>query len=228
MKHMCKRISAFFLALSLALGLCGCSAALGDRLLEQQAIALVQGNVDELYLGKFSEEYMESVGSTEEECLANYKDGLAIEAEYFAGYFGIEYLTDEIEKAIISLYHDIYSHSSYTVGSASKLDDNTVVVKMEVQPIDLFVQVLETFQEDMADFYAQYPSEMVDAMDEAAYQAYDAHWAQEVIALCRKALPNLGHEQTVTLTVQVVLTDDYWQISDASMADINEAIITYP
>ena len=155
MKRSHKAIPALLLTLVMVLSLAGCSSALGGKLQEEQAIALVQGNIDEIYLGKFDEDYMEAVGSTEADCQANYENGLDLEAQFFANYFGIEYFTDDIREKVIALYRDIYSHSSYTVGSASKLDDNTIVVKMDVQPIDLFVQVTDTFQDDMADFYAQ-------------------------------------------------------------------------
>ena len=65
-------------------------------------------------------------------------------------------------------------------------------------------------------------------MDEAEYQAYYAHWAQEIINLCREALPNLGYEETKSLAVQVVLENNLWKISDDSMATIDQAIIAYP
>lgn len=226
MRKMKKGI-ALLLALLMVLSLCACSAV-ADKFNETRMTALVQGNLDELYLGKFDPDYLESINSTEEDAKAYYEDGLAAEADFFAYYFGIEYFTDDLRAEVIDLYRQIYSHSSYTIGAASRLDENTIVVKVDIQPIDLFTQVHEGFESYMADFYAKYPSDVVAAMDDAAYVAYDAEWAGLVIDLCREKLTTIGHEETVSLAVQVVLEDDYWRISDDSMSQVDERMITYP
>lgn len=226
MKQM-KKLLALALAALMILSLTACSG-LVDKATELQMAALVQGNIDELYLGKFDADYLKSVNSTEEEAKAYYEDGLATEAEYFAYYFGIEFFTDDLKAELMDLYREIYSHSSYTVGAASTLDDTTVVVKVDVQPIDIFVQVVDGFEAYAADFYAKYTSDVVEAMDDAAYQAFDAEWAKLVLDRCYEKLETIGHEETTSLAVQVVLQDEIWRISDDSMADIDTAMITYP
>lgn len=226
MKQM-KNFLALALAALMILSLTACSG-LTDKATELQMTALVQGNIDELYLGKFDADYLKSVNSTEEEAKTFYEEGLAAEAEYFAYYFGIEFLTDDLKTRLMDLYREIYSHSSYTVGAASTLDETTVVVKVDVQPIDIFVQVLDSIEDHVADFHAKYTQDVVDAMDDAAYQAYDAEWADLVIDLVEQKLQTIGHEETTSLAVQVVLQDETWRISDDSMTNIDTAMITYP
>lgn len=72
-------------------------------------------------MGKFDPDYLELVDITENEAEETYLDGLSVEAEYFTNYFGIEYVTDELEADIIDLYKDIYAQSKYTVNPQPKL-----------------------------------------------------------------------------------------------------------
>lgn len=222
-----KKVLALALAAAMALSLCACSAVL-NKLNEERMIALVQGNLDELYLGKFDEDYLASVSSTPEDAQLYYEDGLSSRAELFEYFFGIEFPTDEMHKEITELCRQIYSNAKYTVGAASQLDENTVVVKVDVDPIDIYVQMVDDIEAEMADFYAKYPDSVVSAMDDAAYMAYDAEWARGIIDLCRKKLDTLSYGDPASVAVQVTLVDDIWCISEDSMTDIETAIITYP
>ena len=56
-----KRFAALALALALALSLAGCGA------MEDVSRTLVQGNLDEIYLGKYSDEFLELVDITADE-----------------------------------------------------------------------------------------------------------------------------------------------------------------
>lgn len=59
-----KRFAALALALALALSLAGCGA------MEDVSRTLVQGNLDEIYLGKYSDEFLELVDITADEAEA--------------------------------------------------------------------------------------------------------------------------------------------------------------
>ena len=222
-----RRLLACLLATLMLLSLTACSG-LTDVLVEESVTTLVQGNLDVLYLGKVTDDYLESTVSTKEECLQLYEEGLGMEADFFASYFGIEYFTDELRNKVIDLYRDIYSHSNYTVGAASRVDDTTAVVMLEVQPIDLFVQLTDQAETLLADFYAKYTQDVVDAMTSAEYVAYDAEWAETIIAACRQLLPNVSYEETKSIAVQVLLQDEVWSISNDSMGEIDSVIIAYP
>ncbi len=224
MKRM-KRSIALCLVLVMALTLTAC----GGGVTAKDATALVQGNLDEIYLGKFDPEYLELVDITEADARETYEEGLEVEAEVFAYYFDISNMTDEIKAEIIDLYKEIYAWSKYTVGEASKLDESTYAVKVVVSPLDIFVLVDEAFDEAMEPFYTKYANVDISAMSDDEYTAYDKEWADAVIALCREKLPEMGYLEDRSLVIQVTLDeDDYWVMSGDDFNSLDEIIIEYP
>ncbi len=224
MKRM-KRSIALCLVLVMALTLTAC----GGGVTAKDATALVQGNLDEIYLGKFDPEYLELVDITEADARETYEEGLEVEAEVFAYYFDISNMTDEIKAEIIDLYKEIYAWSKYTVGEASKLDESTYAVKVVVSPLDIFVLVDEAFDEAMEPFYTKYANVDISAMSDDEYNAYDKEWADAVIALCREKLPEMGYLEDRSLVIQVTLDeDDYWVMSGDDFNSLDEIIIEYP
>ncbi|MBO4853832.1 MAG: hypothetical protein J5482_01635 [Oscillospiraceae bacterium] len=226
-----KRMLAVILAAVLALGLiaCGATDSQKEPSMEELAALLVQGNLDEIYLGKVSQEYLDLIGSTEEDARETYEEGLSYEAEYFADYFDIDVLSDPLKEQIMDLYREIYSHVRYTVGNASKLDENTYVVKVDVEPINVMELAMDAEDTATADFFAKYADVDVESMTDEEYEAYDAEWAQAVIATVQAQVPVLAYKPGVSLAVQVVRGDDgAWQISDSDMGDLDEQMIYYP
>ena len=224
MKRM-KRSIALCLVLVMALTLTAC----GGGVTAKDATALVQGNLDEIYLGKFDPEYLELVDITEADARETYEEGLEVEAEVFAYYFDISNMNDEIKAEIIDLYKEIYAWSKYTVGEASKLDESTYAVKVVVSPLDIFVLVDEAFDEAMEPFYTKYANVDISAMSDDEYNAYDKEWADAVIALCRGKLPEMGYLEDRSLVIQVTLDeDDYWVMSGDDFNSLDEIIIEYP
>lgn len=224
MKRM-KRSIALCLVLVMALTLTAC----GGGVTAKDATALVQGNLDEIYLGKFDPEYLKLVDITEADARETYEEGLEVEAEVFAYYFDISNMTDEIKAEIIDLYKEIYAWSKYTVGEASKLDESTYAVTVVVSPLDIFVLVDEAFDEAMEPFYTKYANVDISAMSDDEYNAYDKEWADAVIALCREKLPEMGYLEDRSLVIQVTLDeDDYWVMSGDDFNSLDEIIIEYP
>lgn len=199
--------------------------ACGGRDVTKDVTTLVQGNLDELYLGKFSEEYMALVGTTQEECEQDYEDSMETEAEYFQYYFDIDQLTDEMHDEVVAMYKEVYASASYTISAVTQMDENTYAVKVEVQPINLFQLVGENWEEAMAAFNAQYTEE---TLDEISYEAYDEAWARMCIDLCRQNMPDMGYLDTKTIAIQVVKDDnDYWSIASDDFDALDELVIDY-
>lgn len=219
-----KKTLAFLLVLALALSLAACGSGLGVGV-----NMLVQGNIDGLYLGKFDDAYLKLINSTEAECRKDYLDGLEVEAEYFAHYFNIEVLDDDLKAEIVDLYKEIYFHSQYTVGDASKLDDNTYAVKVTISPIDIVDLVVEDFDSGMEGFYTQYADADPSAMTDEEYAQYDRDWAEAILAMFYKRLPKLGYKEEQSIAIQVVKgADGRWGISDNDMVSIDSLMIYYP
>ena len=217
-----KRALAIAAALALALSLAGCGTLMTDSVK-----TLVQGNMDELYLGKYDEAYLELVDSTAEESEQNYLGGLEYEAEYFAQYFNVENLTDEIKAEIVELYKEIYSHSKYEVGEASKVDETTYGVKVTIYPLDLMQKVLEESDAAIEELNAQFTEEQL--ATEEGYAEYDAAWARMFIGLCREKLANVGYLEPEEIVVQVVQdpADGLWTISENDFQRVDSYIIAY-
>lgn len=224
MKKM-KRLAALLIVCLLTVCLTACGSSFAD-----DVTLLVQGNLDELYLCKFDQEYMELVNTTEEDCMDNYLSGLEMEAEVFAYYFNITEPTEELKAEIVELYKQIYAHSKFTVNPATELDENTYAVKVQVSPIDIFQRVLDAETAGaLDDFYGKYTEEQVNAMTDAEYAAYDAEWADRVLQLCYQELENVDYMEEQSLAIQVTKnSDSIWSITDNDLAAIDELIIYYP
>lgn len=226
-----RKLAALAMAALMVLSLTACSAVVDEvvnKLTEGQMKALVQGNLDELYLGTVDEEYLKSVNSTAEEAQQFHQEMMELKAEDFAYYFGIEFLTDDLRAEITDLCDQIYSKAKYTVGEGTVVDDTTVSVEVTVYSIDIYQQMVDDIEEYMSDFYAKYTEDVVNAMDDAAYVAYDAEWAGLVIDLCREKLATLSHGEARTLGLQVKLENDIWCLSDAALTGFDALVITYP
>lgn len=220
-----KRSIALCLVLVMALTLTAC----GGGVTASDAKDLVQGNLDEIYLGKFDPEYLKLVDITEEEARQTYEEGLEVEAEMFAYYFDIYNMTDELKEEIIELYQEIYAQSKYTVGEASKLDESTFAVKVQVSPLDIFELVVDASEEALQPFFDKYEDVDIASMSDEEYDAYDKEWADAVLDLCWEKLPEMGYGDERSLVIQVTLDeDDYWVMSGDDFNNLDEIIITYP
>lgn len=222
-------VVALALALSLLMSGCGLLSMLGGT--DEAMRDLVQGNLDEIYLGQYNEEFLELTNTTEAEAEQYYLDGLNLEAQYFAQYFLIENLTDEIKAEIVELYKDIYSHSKYEVGEAAKIDDDTYGVPVTVYPMDIIQNVFDEVSAALDEYNAGFSDEEYNEIisDEDAYAAYDAGWAEIVIGMVRDAVPGIGYLDPVDMVVQVQLGDDeYWSIADNDFSEVDATMIYYP
>lgn len=227
-----KALAFIAIALVLALSLSGCGvlSLLGADPTESVR-TLVQGNLDEIYLGKYNSDFLELTDTTEEEAEQNYLDGLAVEAQVFAQLCSIDYLTDELEAEVVDMYKEIYSHSKYELGEVQKIDDDTYGVQLTIYPIDIMQQLIDASGAAAEEFNAQYSEEeqaLINS-DADAYAAYDEAWAHMTIELCRSLIPNIGYMDPVTMLVQVVRdTDGLWVIDDNDFNEIDLNIIYYP
>ena len=218
--------AALILALALALSLAGCGTAMSDA-----SAMLVQGNLDEIYLGKFDPDFLTLVDSTEEEAQTIYEDGIEVEVNYFMQFFGIEYPTDEITQELTELYKEIYSHSMYEVGEAADVSENTYGVPLTIYPIDIMQKVADQMEAAAAELQAQYTDEEIALIttDENAYIEYDHAWAEMLMGLVRDNMDGIGYLEPVDMVVQVTRgDDDVWTIDDGDFQRIDAQMIYYP
>ena len=189
---------------------------------------LVQGNLDEIYLGKVSEEYMELTGSNSAACLESYEQGIQAESKFFCLLYSVENPTESVMDDIAEMYREIYSYAKYTVSAPERLSDGSFSVKVKVYPIDIFKRVESNWDKGLEDFYSKYEYADVDAMSEEEYAAFDADWTYSIIDNVYSNIPSLGYLKGESIAVQVQKIDGFWTVSEEDFAKIDEQIIYYP
>lgn len=216
-----KRIISLLLAavMSVAL-LTGCSSGVPAK-------ELVQGNLDAVYLGKFSAEYLKMVDTTEEQAKKDYETGIDTEVEYFAQYFSIDLslCSDNIREQIADLYRQIYAKSKYEVGNET-VNDETYLVELTIYPIDIFSKITE---DDATELYNSLQARVDNGeFDEMSDAELEEVWAQAVIDLVSSRISTIGYLDAQTISVQVTKDDkDIYSIDSGDFDRIDALIIQY-
>ncbi len=206
---------------------------------ENTATQLVKGNLDHVYLGQYDSDYLELIDETEQEAESDYLEGLAAEADFFAYYWGIiledesfSDLDEDLQKAIVDLYHEIYSHSKYEVQPASGQRDGSYTVKVLVQPIDIMVQAEELVANQayapLENFYEQTADMDWENMTEQEYWNYTNEYGWIIVEMVESLLPNLGYQDQKSQVLQVDEVDGYLQINSDDFQIFDNYVITYP
>ena len=194
---------------------------------ETTAAALVQGNLNLIYLNQYTQEYLDSVGLTPEQAEEQYEQGIEVETEYFANYFNIllDSCSDGIEEQIEDLYHQIYAHSKFEVGAAT-WDGSAYCVELTVYPIDIIQTVVN---EDAEAFTTSWQTRgEAGEFDSMSDEEYETTWAQEIIDLVSARLEGIGNLEPQTITVHVEPdASGVYSINDDDFNAIDVLMIQY-
>ena len=235
-----KKAIALIIILALAMSLASCGGAPKDDM-----HTLVQGNLDAVYKGKASEEYLQIVDSTPEEAKRLYLDGLDTEAEFFCYYFGIvdhnydetyeDTVTDETKSRIIDMYKQIYEKSKYDIKESVKQNDGNYTVQAIIYPIDIMEKAIDVLYGEYAPFdelNAKYDVDTSTLSDEQLSNILDQYvndYANLVIDCILDLLPNLDYKEPKSISVQVQADEaGIFSINDADFTRIDDYIIYYP
>ena len=241
MKKVTKRMILLFTVLCMCINLCACGMiGAFNEVNAFDAELLVQGNLDEIFLGKADPNYLELVDSTREESKELYMEGLEAEAEFFATYWGIldtnfgqtyDDLDADLKEAIIDLYEEIYSYSKYEVISSVKQDDGSFAVKVTVDPIDVMQRASDAYEnyEPLITFLASYDQAAIDAMNDEEYLAFNCEYGRIIVQMVSEQIPNLDYMDQKTQTIQVEEdSDGYFAINDDDLMTFDSYVIFYP
>lgn len=239
-----RKVFALLLVFILVFSLTACGGR--GTVSEKTIHSLVQGNLDAIYLGKVTDEYLMLVDTTSEKSKKNYLDGLESEAEFFCHYFGIidsEYdetfddIDDEVKDIIIDIYKQIYDQSKYVVGEATKQDDGNYVVDVTIAPIDIMDKALDTLISGTygpyEDFLKKYASVDVDEISDEEVLTmlldYNTDYQDVIINLITELLPTLGYRNEKTVSVHVEKDEDgFYSINQDDWNKIDDYMIYYP
>ena len=236
-----KKSIVLILAIAMAVGLAACGGGSTDKMR-----TLVQGNIDAIYKGLASKEYLDVVESTPEQERDAYLAGMETEAEFFCYYFGIldssfdesyEDLRDETKARIVDMYKQIYSQSKYETKESVKQSDGSYTVQLTLEPIDIIEQAYDDLTNGTyapyEEFSEKYKDTNVDAMSDEEFEKfleeYTDEYANIIIDCVMSHLPNLGYKEAKTMSIQIQEgSDGYFSINDDDWNKIDDYMIYYP
>lgn len=222
MKKTMKKGLALVLSALMCVGIltsCGNSFSAGD---------LVQGNLDLIYLNKYTDDYLEKVQLTKEEADAQYEQGIDVEVDFFCEYFSIvqESCDESIRDQIVELYHTLYQNAKYEIGGVSKNGD-TYLVELTVYPIDTIRKVMTEDSEAFAEEWTErLEAGEFEGMSDGDPELETA-WAQAVIDMVKARTASVGYGDPQTISVQVVNGDNGYIIDSKDFGRIDAMMIDY-
>ncbi len=218
------KIRFHFLTL-LLIGLIGFTLTGCDSFSEEDAITLVQGDLNSIYKNVNDEAYLKLCDTTEAERNKLHESSMESAAASFISYFDFDetMMSQETHNRVINLYKAIYAKAKFEVTTATASDD-TYLVSVTIYPMDIFQKV---FLDDYDNFYNTY-KEKYDAGTGA--EELEAYYQNGVLDLCEKRLETMGYLDAVTLSVQVVPKEEdgtvYYSLSESDFNNIDSAIIS--
>lgn len=192
---------------------------------EEDAITLVEGDLNSIYKNVNAKEYLALCDTTEADRNKLYEQSMESAAASFISYFDFDetMTSQDTHNRVVNLYKAIYAKSKFEVTTATASDDK-YLVSVTVYPVDIFQKV---FLEDYDDFYNSYNEKYNAGMGEEELEAY---YQNGVLALCEKRLETIGYLSAVTLSVQVVPKEEdgtvYYSISESDFNNIDSIIIS--
>lgn len=227
------------LILFIAIGLFACGGTDTMR-------TLLNGNLDAIYLGKASQEYLDIINSTPEEEEKDYLEGLERESEFFCYYFDIidsslgesyETMRDETKTRIIDMYKQIYDKSKYETEKSIKQADGSYIVNLTIEPIDIMEQVYNDLingtYAPYEEFNEKYKDTNFNAMSDDEFakflEEYTDEYANIIIDCVYSHLPNLGYTEAKKIPVRIQRdSDEVYSINQDDWNKIDDYMIYYP
>lgn len=179
----------------------------------------VLGMMDAYYKGIF-ENYLEQTEDTEENAQKVYDDVMAAKAEVFAAYAGVE-LNEESKPVFEEFVRKIYSQVKYEVKEAVKTKEN-FTVDIVISPMLILESIEEQYNKYVEDFNARNDAyEFSDWTDEE----YDKEYERGILEIFKNSGDNIQYGEDVTITVNVVLEGETYNVSEADIMKIDEKVL---
>lgn len=218
-----KKLMLVFLIL---FSITGCSDTEGC----EYATSYVKSILDSTYYNEYAV-YQEFTQSSDSEIVERYETGIDYEVESFFYNWNIIYPTDQMYEDVATIYKEMYLKANYEVNEAVKISDSEFEVTIDIQPIDVFLQVIEEMNEYVDVLTEKYEVYDYTTMSDEEYEdiciAYDNEWANAVIDSYQDAISNIGYGQIVSVTVSVRVENNIYVLSNDSLMEIDAYIIQY-
>ncbi len=192
------------------------------------AVRYVEGLLDAMYLGQFSDEYLELSGLTLASAQRAYDAHLRDSADFFLLIYNVEYPNSAQQAEAMELFRQIYGQARFRTASVSQAEDGFQSVELTVSPLDIIRITDASMAEAMAPFYEKYPAQAQISMIPREYQAMDREWARTILELFQEKLPQMGVLPDKTISLQAELGDDgHWSLSQEELERLDRVLVPY-
>lgn len=243
-----KKIAAMLMAGTMLVSLSGCGTivsevadAVVEKAMGTATITLVQGNMDAVYKGIFSEEYLELLeGQTKEDLEQIYQESMESEAEFLAYYFAMyepeygesyEDLSEDIRADILELCKEIFAQTKYEVLESTELSEGSYSVKVSIEPSYIIEQAEEMYDryDALEEFGEKYKFANADDMTEEEYALYMEEYAEIIVQMINELLPEMKYQDAKTQLIQLEKNEDgLLEINEDDWTRVNETLVYYP
>ena len=227
-----KKTALAAMCLVLVLGCAACGGVSAD-----DAVAYAQGELDAAYLGIYSQEFLDLVDITEDDARETHEQNISAETDYFLGtYIGVsdvEALPDDVRQSVEDMYEEIYSHSKYTVNSATQTSEGDYNVDVTIYPIDIMQRFTA---EELQAIWDEVTTELSAGIDVASlsdeeyvelYNSCDAEYVRRTVELIEGLIPELDYEEAQSAVLKLELEDNVYTAVETDWANIDLMIIDY-
>ncbi len=223
---ICLALAVFMLA-SMTVG-CGKDDTSEPEQLSFDPAAYVKGGLDAVYLGVYSDYYLDVLGAeNDESCAEAYERGMAVSLDVFAGYFNIslDKCSDETRTELLELMKSLYGDTNYEILSAEESGDG-YTVKVKVYPI---ATVSTAAQEDYPIFADTAARRLAEGELEKGDRAFEEWWAKSIMDMVRIRISEGKYLEPVEVSVEITKTSGgEYILSSEALAEIDKHIVAYP
>ena len=212
-----------------------------EKTMGENTIAMIQGNLDAVYKGIVSDEYLELLTEgTKEDAEQAYLETMESEADFFAHYWGLydpeygesyEDLPEDIRADVLELCKEVFAQTKYEVVESSSLSEGSYSVKVSIEPSYIMKQAEEMYDryDDLEAFFEEYKYVNVDNMSEGEYSLFMRTYAEIIIQMVRELIPDMKYQDAKTQLLQLDEGEDgLLVINDDDWTRINETLVYYP
>jgi hypothetical protein len=215
MKKMKKVITMLLSMLMLVTAFAGCGTSF-------DASAYLKAILDNSYKHDSTDFVKQKIG-TKDEAEQLFQDG--IDSNMSAMTSSLE-LSDELKPEFESLFEQIYGVAKYTVGKAEKQDDNSYVVTVTYQPMNLFADANTAFQDKVTALTEKYTEQATnggEVPDQAALQ-------EEVLVLYKDclldSLDSVSYGDETSMEIKIELADKVYSPNSSDLATLENALLS--
>ncbi|MBQ6806326.1 MAG: hypothetical protein IJO97_02710 [Lachnospiraceae bacterium] len=168
--------------------------------------------------------FVELEVGTAEESAEVYQEGLdAVVDSWLTAYE----ITDDYEADFEAIFADILSNVKYTVGEAEKQDDDSFIVTVTYEQMNVFAPAIEAYTTTVTELTAAWV-EAAAAGEEIPTE--DEMVAELVIALednLKNSLANVTYDEAATTTIRIELVDNVYTPNTDDLATFESVIFDY-